>query len=150
MTSKKIHVTELDDISQLNDKDLSLMNDFGHHHHHHSHEKIKMSDIKKQFKELNINTCQVLLDPWINFFILPCNFILKRCCLFDNSGSTKRARALIKSEEKLQDQLEIGTLLKKIRDAHGMLSIFKRKKYKQLIKYHDENVIDIGTTESDE
>lgn len=31
-----------------------------------------------------------------------------------------------------------------------MLSIFKRKKIKKLIKYHQDNVINIDTTESDE
>lgn len=31
-----------------------------------------------------------------------------------------------------------------------MLSIFKRKKYKDLIKYHDELVINIDTSESED
>ena len=31
-----------------------------------------------------------------------------------------------------------------------MLSIFARKQYQQLIKYHNENVINIDTTESDD
>lgn len=39
--------------------------------------------------------------------------------------------------------------MKKIRDTNGMLSIFKRKKYKELIKYHDDLVIDINTSESE-
>ena len=40
-------------------------------------------------------------------------------------------------------------MLGKIRYIDGMLSIFKQKKHKKLLKYHDELVIDINTSGSD-
>ena len=46
--------------------------------------------------------------------------------------------------------MEIGSLLSKVRDTYGMRSIFKQKKYNELIKYHDDLVINIDTSEEDD
>jgi hypothetical protein len=65
------------------------------------------------YEDIKITTFQVLIDPILSFFIP-----LTSCKSF---SCRKRQRILEKSQEKFNDELDIITLLNKIRDSYDVV-----------------------------
>ena len=75
--------------------------------------------------KVNISTLNVLFDPVINIILAPLDTCLRRRCLKDYTPCQKRQRSYDKASEKLNDELEVSTILQKIRDIHGMTHYLK-------------------------
>lgn len=91
---------------------------------------------------IRLPTFNLLIDPLINCLLSPCTWLIKinKCrfqqdrqirahdrnfcqkfCLWDYTPCQRRERSYHRVADKLSDEMEIVSLLKKIREMHGML-----------------------------
>ena len=85
---------------------------------------------------------QVIFDPIFNYFS-PFILCLKFPC-------KKRQKTCNRAEEKLNDELELTSLLHKISNMHGMLQYLMTERHKNLMTYHSDKVINVDTTDEEE
>ena len=102
-----------------------------------------INKIKAQFESINFNTMQLIFDPLIGKLCLPL-----KCCL-KKQGFYKRPKILDKCEDTYVNELEIRSLLSKIRDTHAMVSNLQTRKHRELLKYTKDRVINIDSSSSD-
>ena len=69
-------------------------------------------------------------------------------CVCDYTPCQRRERSFGRVEEKLQEELEVVGLIKKIREMHGMLQHTALSHQKQFAKYNKHAVINIESEES--
>lgn len=60
---------------------------------------------------------------------------------FKYSGFVKRANLLEKCNDKFAQDLDVLTLLSKIKDTYGMLEHFKSKEHREFLKYNKDRTI---------
>ena len=82
------------------------------------------------------------MDPIIASLMFPF------ACCFEKWGIFSRPKILEKCEEKFNSELEITTLLGKIRDSHDMLKNLQDKKFQTLLKYGKDRIINLDDSGS--
>ena len=79
------------------------------------------------------------MDPIIASLMFPF------ACCFEKWGIFSRPKILEKCEEKFNSELEITTILGKIRDSHDMLKNLQDKKFQTLLKYGKDRIINLDS-----
>ena len=72
------------------------------------------------------------------------------CCLKKTCGSHQRNKILEKAEEKINDELEITSLLHKLRNSYDSIKQYQSKSKMMDLKLNKERVIDIESEEEGE
>jgi len=96
-------------------------------------------EVKRKHQRVRFNTCHFLIDPFFQT-------IATLCC----SGQCKkqpfykRQQVLKRCKEKITDELELSTILTKIRDAHDMFNYLKTPQQELLLTYSKDRIIKIG------
>ena len=65
------------------------------------------------------------------------------CCLKKACGSHQRNKILEKTEEKINSELEITSLLHKLRNSYDSIKQYQSKSKMMVLKLNKERVIDI-------
>lgn len=94
------------------------------------------------FKNIKISTLDILLDPFLNCLTCPINS-MANCCGWDYLECKKRQKTMEKCEEKLNDELEIVSMLHKINSTHALLRHLMHKRHRDYMVYHKSNVVEI-------
>jgi hypothetical protein len=67
-----------------------------------------------------------------------------------NKGFFQRPKIMERCQDKYAQEIEITSLVNKIRDAHSMISGLQTKEQKQLLKYTKDRIIDLEEKSSSE
>jgi len=99
------------------------------------------------FMQIRFSSYQVIFDPIISS-LTSC---FTKCCSFSKtSGFIKRSKLLDKCNDKFAKELDVLTLLGKIRDSYGMLKFFKGKEHNELLKFNKDRTVVMSDSESEE
>ena len=99
------------------------------------------------FKKIRFSSYQVIFDPIKRSLT---HFFTRFCGFFRNSGFSKRSKLLEKCNDKFAKELDVLTLLGKVRDSYGMLKFFKGKEHNELLKFNTDRTIVMSDSESEE
>mmetsp|Transcript_14830 Transcript_14830/g.22996 ORF Transcript_14830/g.22996 Transcript_14830/m.22996 type:complete len:457 (-) Transcript_14830:84-1454(-) len=121
------------DRPMLTDKDGQQKSKFSTH----------MKTVEKKFEEIKFSTFDLLMDPLLGYVFCFCKPCMK------SAGFFQRPEVLTKCEDKFTEELEITTLLSKIRDSYDMLRHLQTDEQKQLLKFNQDRVIDLDENDED-
>jgi hypothetical protein len=99
---------------------------------------INIKFVKDHFDKINIQLHHLLIDP-----ILAVIFAPIKCCLKKSYGFIQRPKILERCQNKYSNELEIISLISRVRECHSMTSGLQSKQQKELLKYTKDRVINL-------
>jgi len=85
--------------------------------------------LSENFEEIKISVHHILIDPIVSLIFSPFKFCFK------HMGCFQRPKILKKCHDKFTKELEITSLINKLRDTNGMLSGLLTPELKGMIKF---------------
>lgn len=105
-----------------------------------------MEELEQNFEEINISKAQIVLDSILDFVLTPFNWI--NCTKSTLGFHVKRRQKIIeKCENKFNEEMDVKTLVGKMRVHYNMLKFWKKERFSKLIKYNQSNVIKLSDSE---
>ena len=99
-----------------------------------------MKKFSDDYEPIEINTWHMLTDSFTAIICCPCT----RCCC---RGPSRRLKTLEMAQEKLDTELDVLELIKRVRESNDFFMNLLRKDQKQLLTYQKSWLIDVDESE---